>query len=432
MNGRGDVGFHANLTSGPYTTINSTNYTDGLWILNRSGPVASILAGMSAPEIGPEALFTGFRTFTYPPLNRKGEAAFGAFTKAAPAASAITASSWLASATELDLRGYNSQPLPEIGPNATVSFNSPSGISTAGAIAGQASFSNPGANPSFGTAIGVAGSAGTKLAAYSGGPAPGTGGHVFRDTFYPPSMNSRGEIAFYGSEWDGVSGGGTGIWAGPADDLQLIMHQGMPAPGTNATFGSFFRNTPAINRFGQLAMPAALFEGSANTSSLWATDIDGNLVMIGRSGGTLEVAPGDVRTISSISWLTTNGDDDGKPRGLNDLGQIVFSANFTDGTSGIFLSNAVAHLPGDFNGDHVVDTADYIIWRCAAMTQDPIADGDRNGNVDERDHELWREFYGATLPSDAGRIAGASVPEPGTIVVLFGFISAFYVARNRT
>src|SRR5215211_2785304 len=37
LNRRGDVAFNANLVGAPYTTINSENYNDGLWILNRSG-----------------------------------------------------------------------------------------------------------------------------------------------------------------------------------------------------------------------------------------------------------------------------------------------------------------------------------------------------------------------------------------------------------
>jgi len=429
LNRSGDVAFYANLSAAPYTTINSLNYSDGLWILNRSGPVASVLAGKSVPEIAPEAQLYGFRTFTYAPLNRNAQVALDAQYKIAPAASAILPSTWLASADELELRAYNGQPLPEIGPNVKLGFTLPAGISSSGAIAVHTTISNTGTS----TATAVLDAAGIEFAARLGQPAPGTNGRVFRETFYDPTISSRGDVAFYGNAFvDGTNDYKTGIWAGPADDLKLVVLEGMPAPGTNATFGSFFRNTPAINRFGQIAVPATLSDTppGANSSSLWATDIDGNLVMIGRTGGTLEVAPGDVRTISSLSMLTHHGDDDGRPRGLNDLGQLAFSANFSDGTNGIFVSNAVSHLPGDFNGDHVVDTADYIVWRRALATQDPIGDGDRNGVVDERDRELWREFYGATLPNDAGMSAGANVPEPAAIL-LTSFMSTVLLARRR-
>jgi hypothetical protein len=180
--------------------------------------------------------------------------------------------------------------------------------------------------------------------------------------------------------------------------------------GANANFGGFQRNTPAINRFGQVAFPVLLVPQSGpSTNSLWATDVDGNLTLIARVGGTIEVAPGDVRTISSVSMLTNHADDDGRARSINDLGQIAFKAIFTDSTNGIFLSGAVAHLPGDYNRDVMVDAGDYIVWRKALSAQNLMADGDRDGVVDEADYELMREFFGVSLELGSG---GAAVPEP--------------------
>jgi hypothetical protein len=427
LNPKGDVAFYANLNAAPYTTINSTNYSDGLWILNRSGPVASVLAGRSAPEIGPQAQLFGFRTFTQPPLNRNAEVALDASYRVAPAASSVVPSTWLASADGLELRAFYGQSLPEIGPFAKLSFTTPAGISTSGSIVARLTISNDGTS----TSTAVLDAHGIDFAARLGQPAPGTNGRVFRETFYDPTINSRGEVAFYGNAFlEGTSDFKTGIWEGPADDLKLIVLQGMPAPGTNAAFGNFYRDTPAINRFGQVAMPALLVEGSTGTSSLWATDIDGSLVMIGRVGGTLEVSPGDVRTISSLSMLTKHGDDDGKPRGLNDLGQIAFGASFNDGTSGIFVSNVVAHLPGDYNHDHVVDTADYIVWRKAVTTQNLVADGDRDGVVGAGDYEIVREFFGLTLAAGEG-VAVTLVPEPALGVLTFVMLGAMIGSRRR-
>ena len=422
LNRRGDVAFNANLNGAPYSTIGNNNYRDGLWILNRSGPVATMLATMNAPALGDEALFFGFSTSLYPALNKNGVAAFAASHLMAPAASAILNSLWVASGSGFELRGTQGQSLPEIGANAKLSFMSPLGFNANGTIAVSGSFSNPGGNPTSGTAIVVSNATGISLAAYSGAPAPGTNGHVFRDTFYEPSVSSNGFIAFYGSEWDGsdLNSGRSGIWAGAPNDLKLIAHQGDTVPNTGARFGSFFRDTPSLNRFDQMAFPATLtdLQSGANSGSLWATDLDGNLVMIARSGEGLEVAPGDVRTISSLSMVAKQGDDDGRPRSMNDLGQVVFSANFTNGTSGIFLSNAVAHLPGDYSGDGMVDSADYVAWRRAVATQNLVADGNRDGVVGEEDYALWREFYGQSLVLGGSGVGFTPVPEPGA-----GFLS---------
>ena len=234
LNRRGDVAFNANLTGVPYTTMGNDNYRDGMWVLNRSGPVATVLAGMSAPAIGEQALFFGFSTSSYPALNKNGVAAFSATHKMAPAASAILNSLWVASGSGVELREVQGQPLPEIGPNAKLSFTSPLGFNSNGTFVASGSFSNSGGSPSSGTAISVSNATGLSLAAYTGAPAAGTNGHVFRDTFYEPSVSSNGNIAFYGSEWDGVnsSTGRSGVWAGAPDDLKLIAHEGDTVPNT--------------------------------------------------------------------------------------------------------------------------------------------------------------------------------------------------------
>jgi uncharacterized protein YjbI with pentapeptide repeats len=73
------------------------------------------------------------------------------------------------------------------------------------------------------------------------------------------------------------------------------------------------------------------------------------LHLIAREGDLLEVAPGDFRTIkdfgnsgSLYGFYGDTGNSDGRPSGFNNLGQLAFQATFTDGTSGIFVSNRVA------------------------------------------------------------------------------------------
>jgi hypothetical protein len=108
---------------------------------------------------------------------------------------------------------------------------------------------------------------------------------------------------------------------------------------------------------------------------------------------------------------------------LNDLGQVVFGASFTDGTSGIFLSNAVAHLPGDYNQDQIVDAADYIAWRKSVATQNLVADGDRDGVVGAGDYEIVREFFGLALDLPASGVAVTVVPEVG-VTLLWAMVGA--------
>ena len=58
------------------------------------------------------------------------------------------------------------------------------------------------------------------------------------------------------------------------------------------------------------------------------------------------------------------------------------------------------HLPGDYNGDSVVNEDDYHLWRStfgamADITAGLPADGNRNGTVDAADYTFWRNNIGA-------------------------------------
>ncbi|MGL4512477.1 MAG: glycoside hydrolase family 30 beta sandwich domain-containing protein [Lacipirellulaceae bacterium] len=70
-----------------------------------------------------------------------------------------------------------------------------------------------------------------------------------------------------------------------------------------------------------------------------------------------------------------------------------------------FAASAV--VAGDYNGDGLVNAADYSVWRDAlGSTTDLAADGDRNLSVDADDYAVWSAAYAAAgAPSSA-------IPEP--------------------
>ena len=78
--------------------------------------------------------------------------------------------------------------------------------------------------------------------------------------------------------------------------------------------------------------------------------------------------------------------------------------------AGEYLSlQLVVGLTGDYNGDGLVDAADYTLWRdTLGSTTDLAADGDGNGVVDLADFQLWRDNFGAVAASSSS----AAVPEP--------------------
>lgn len=72
-------------------------------------------------------------------------------------------------------------------------------------------------------------------------------------------------------------------------------------------------------------------------------------------------------------------------------------------------------IPGDYNANGIVDASDYTIWRdTLSSTTDLRADGDGSGAVDAADYLVWKNNFGG----GAGSSSAASVPEPGSMILL--------------
>ncbi len=195
------------------------------------------------------------------------------------------------------------------------------------------------------------GSNGLTLVARAGNAAPDTTSGVNFFGFGTPVLNGAGQTAFLGSltglEVDSTNN--AGIWSeGGGSGLSLVARLGNEAPGTSSgvKFSSF--TSLGINGLGQTAFVGRLtgmgVNGSNNTG-LWAEDLSGVLTLIAREGDLLDVDDGpaaDFRTIRDFDFRGGTGNEDGRPSSFNDFGQLAFSATFTDGTSGVFVSNLVA------------------------------------------------------------------------------------------
>jgi hypothetical protein len=167
-----------------------------------------------------------------------------------------------------------------------------------------------------------------------------------------PILNDIGHLVFRAR----LLGGGIdnqSLWLARDGALELVARTGEHAPGTpdgvlfQAHFGEYY-SMPFLNDADQIAFRSTLVGigiDSTNDEGIWASDRSGVLQLIARSGDVLEVAPGDFRTISSLELERADSTNTPRPNNstaLNELGQLVFVARFTDGSSGIFVSNAVA------------------------------------------------------------------------------------------
>jgi hypothetical protein len=196
---------------------------------------------------------------------------------------------------------------PYLSKNGHLAFEGPTGPADRPGLF----VSTPGATPT--------------LVLRTGDPAPGLPGQTMGMPTLP-TINDAGEVAFLAS-----AGSSTMFWAGHPGAIKPLFVPGAPAPGdvdglTFANFGG--GGLPMLNDAGQIVFSARYLNTLTSEIGygLWASDPDGTLSLIAREHGPLEF-DGQTRTVSLLGRFD-----------INDLGQIVFGAQFTDGSSGIFVA----------------------------------------------------------------------------------------------
>jgi T5SS/PEP-CTERM-associated repeat protein len=89
---------------------------------------------------------------------------------------------------------------------------------------------------------------------------------------------------------------------------------------------------------------------------------------------------------------------------------------------------------GDYNGNGVVDSADYVVWRNSQNQQGAglAADSNGDGIVNGTDYNFWRSRFGNVVGS--GLSAGSAVPEPAamTSLVFIGAMTSFVRWRAKS
>jgi hypothetical protein len=105
---------------------------------------------------------------------------------------------------------------------------------------------------------------------------------------------------------------------------------------------------------------------------------------------------GDVFDI--LDWGTLSGTFD-------TIELPALNAGLTWNTSQLYVTGVLSvGLPGDYNFDGTVDSADYVVWR--------KYDGTQAG------YNTWRTNFGRTVGNGSGAKANTNVPEPATLLML--------------
>jgi cytochrome c peroxidase len=123
-------------------------------------------------------------------------------------------------------------------------------------------------------------------------------------------------------------------------------------------------------------------------------------------------------------------------------GQHLFSANeraalvaflktLTDSTflTSSLFSDPFVNLPGDFDGNGVVNAADLAVWK-TSFGVNGLADADDDGDTDGRDYLIWQRNLGLTWQNFSALAAVTAVPEP-TGALLGGMLLAALLLRRN-
>lgn len=119
----------------------------------------------------------------------------------------------------------------------------------------------------------------------------------------------------------------------------------------------------------------------------------------------------------SINLLTDAAAGRHVQYGFNFNGENVWITDVAPFGNVVVQTVGAAGIPGDFNGDEIVDGRDFLAWQ-RGESPDPLSAGD------------LAEWQGA-YPGGGGLAAVSSVPEPASLSLIAGLASLLAFRRNR-
>jgi hypothetical protein len=177
---------------------------------------------------------------------------------------------------------------------------------------------------------------------------------------------------------------------------------GSPLP---ANFGTYDETTGAYTNIGTPTLP--------NGRGFGALKFNGN-VLYGIEVGTAS----HLVTIDTATGAVT------------DIGATA--ATKLDGLA--FRPSAAGGVQGDYNGNGVVDEADYVLWRnSVGQSTLPNRGSGITGSVGVADYNFWRTHFANTSGSGAGGLSNSPVPEPSSLLlVVVGLLGVLKCRRSKS
>ncbi|WP_146400414.1 hypothetical protein [Pseudobythopirellula maris] len=185
-----------------------------------------------------------------------------------------------------------------------------------------------------------------------------------------------------------------------ANDALLTFHNDLVSRGEVRVMGG-----GALLVYGDAEFESGNLFATVNSSDspivvLGDLNIHGQL-NVGLGIALDEIEPGLSFKLAEAGGITGAFDSLDLP---NLPGTLALTPEVTDTSFALRVVDLAVELPGDFNGDGSVDSADFTVWR----------DGLELGLYHQQDHAVWVENFGMTFAS----VSAASVPEPSACLML--------------
>lgn len=193
-------------------------------------------------------------------------------------------------------------------------------------------------------------------------------------------------------------------------------------------------------------------EGALNPTA-WNSLDDQDPEPDGPNDGWIEAGGSSNMILSEVRGLNEGNVTVPATTGMLDLGDaftpggaenLSFSYALDNGNLVIgdvdYVGTAPEGLLGDFNGDDIVNIADYTVWRDNLGAPDSVlpagSTNDGSGTVDAGDYATWKTNFGSTAGAGALSTGALStgidaVPEPASYLLAASFLMAVVVCRPR-
>ncbi|MEX2093556.1 MAG: hypothetical protein WD971_12805, partial [Pirellulales bacterium] len=99
------------------------------------------------------------------------------------------------------------------------------------------------------------------------------------------------------------------------------------------------------------------------------------------------------------------------------------------GSPGYAPGTVQTALLGDYNGNHVIDAADYTVWRDRMGSGGSLPNDASPGTVDVGDYNYWKSHFGQT--GGSGGIAAVPEPASGVLLLIAMLIQPSHRSEKR-